>query len=259
MELMPWNTTHKYKCCFSCCSFFFLLRSYVTQYTTLLRMIICVMLIYDFGRKTLPATNKDPCTETHVVALKGKTEIQLTQGIFWSDACPHRHRGGSRLLWKWAHPQTASWWSVHWEPGRGGSWQLVIGMGKGKRLGFRRRGDMPPARLHQGYGTPQAIIYLCSCCNGDRNPEGITCSSHTQSFLVVVVVLLVEMMHSPLHHWAQKPSDKWPCKLRFLLLAVRIDLGKACIPEVCFQYQPCWHSSGKREQWEAEQPCTKQA
>lgn len=132
-------------------------------------------------------------------------------------------------------------------------------MGKGKSLGFRRRGDMPPARLHQGYGTPEAITYLCSCCNGDRNPAGITCSSHTQSFLAVVVVLLVEMKHSPLHHWAQKPSDKWPCKLRFLLLAVRIDLGKACIPEVCFQYQPCWHSSGKREQWEAEQPCTKQA
>ena len=46
-------------------------------------MIICVMLIHDFGRdtipyrKTLPATNKDPCIETHVIALEGKTEIQL--------------------------------------------------------------------------------------------------------------------------------------------------------------------------------------
>lgn len=145
-----------------------------------------------------------------------------------------------------------------------GAWprrQLTAGHRHGQRqeAGLQEEGRHATSSPASRVRHPQAIIYLCSCCNGDRNPEGIMCSFRTQSFLVVVVVLLVEMMHSPLHHWAQKPSDKWPCKLRFLLLAVRIDLGKACIPEVCFQYQPCWHSSGKREQWEAEQPCTKQA
>lgn len=40
-------------------------------------------------------------------------------------------------------------------------------------------------------------------------------------------------------------------------LAVGIDLGKTCIPEVSFQHQPYWHSSGIRKQWEAEQPCRK--
>jgi len=40
--------------------------------------------------KTLLATSKNPYIKTHVIGLKGKTEIQLTQGIFWSDARPHR-------------------------------------------------------------------------------------------------------------------------------------------------------------------------
>lgn len=58
------------------------------QYTTLFRMKSCVMLIYDLNRdtipfrKTLPATSEVPCIEAHVIALKGKTEIHLTKGIF---------------------------------------------------------------------------------------------------------------------------------------------------------------------------------
>lgn len=163
MELMPWNTTHKYKCCFSCCSFF-LLRGYVTRYTTLLRMIICVMLIYDFGRKTLPATNKDPCTETHVIALKGKTEIQLTQGIFWSDACPHRHRGGSRLLWKWAHPHDSQLvkCSLGAWPGK----QLTAGHRHGQRQesGLQEEGrhatSSPASRVRHPWGHYLPLLLL---------------------------------------------------------------------------------------------------
>lgn len=58
------------------------------QYTTLFRVKICVVLIYDLNRdtipfrKTLPATSEVPCFEAHVITLKGKTEIQLTEGIF---------------------------------------------------------------------------------------------------------------------------------------------------------------------------------
>lgn len=114
---------------------------------------------------------------------------------------------------------TGSRWSSHWEPGWGRSWQLVGGTGRS--LGLRGREHMPSALLPQGYGTPEALRHLCSYCNRDRNPERITYSSHMPSFLVVVVVVLpVEVKHSTLHYWLQKPNGKWPCVLQFLLLLV---------------------------------------
>ena len=76
------------------------------QYTTLLRMIIFVMLMYDFGRDTVPyrktllATNKDPCVEARVVSLEGKAAVQFPQIIFWSVPAHTDMGWGSGLLWK---------------------------------------------------------------------------------------------------------------------------------------------------------------
>lgn len=134
--------------------FFSLVRGYVMQYTALHRMVICIMLIYDFGRGTVPyrktllATSKDPCIETHVIALEEKTEIQLTQKIFWSDACSHRHQCGNRLLWKSVHPHNRQLkHSLGAQPGK----QLTGRHRHGQRQeAGLRRGHIPPARLTRG-------------------------------------------------------------------------------------------------------------
>lgn len=141
------------------------------QYTTLLRMIIGIMLMYDFGRDTIPyrktllATSKDAGVETHVmIALEGKTEIQLPQGIFWSDACPHSHRWGSRLLWNWAHPHNNSQLvkcSLGARPGK----QLTAGRRHGKRqeAGLQEEGTCATSSPASRVRHP---LFLNLNCNG---------------------------------------------------------------------------------------------